>query len=506
MCTADTYNRPMDSDLRVTSLYTVVQVRRIERIAIERLHVPGFELMQRAADAAFAHLRDRWPQAGRLLLLAGSGNNGGDAFALGTFARKAGFPVGAVALAGEPGADALRARMAFVATGGQVVDAATADDLPDADVVVDGLFGIGLARPVSGVAATLIEKINMLGRPVLSLDVPSGLDADTGCRLGSTIRAEATVSFIAWKRGLFTADAADSCGALTLATLELPLDAFADRAADATLLDNTLSGLLKPRFANVNKSTFGHVLAIGGDVGTGGAIRLSGEAALRCGAGLVSVATQSANVTAMNAARPELMAHGISGSADLTALMARASVIAIGPGLGQAAWGRSLFDAVVAGDKPTVLDADALNLLAQAPRALTERDVLTPHPGEAARLLGCDTATIQRDRYAAARALSARYCAVVVLKGAGSLIANPQGLVAVCPGGNAGMASGGMGDVLTGVIAALLAQGLSAWDAARLGVALHARAGDLASADAPRGLLASDLFVPLRRLANGLPR
>jgi len=496
----------MHADSRMTSLYTVDQVRQVDRNAIERLHVPGFELMQRAADAAFARLRERWPQAGRLVLLAGSGNNGGDAFALGTFARKAGFPVGAVALAGEPGADALRARMAFVATGGQVLDAETAPGLPDADVYVDGLFGIGLSRPVTGAAAALIDRVNALGRPVLALDIPSGLDADTGSRLGSTIRADATVSFIAWKRGQFTADAADCCGALTLATLELPEDAFAYLPADAMLLDGSLAGLLVPRASNANKSTFGHVLAIGGDVGMGGAIRLTGEAALRCGAGLVSVATQSGNVMAMNAARAELMAHGASAADDLAKLADRATVIAIGPGLGQGTWGRSLFEAAIAGGKPTVVDADALNLLAQAPRKFPDRFVLTPHPGEAARLLGCDTATIQRDRYAAARKLAATYSAVVVLKGAGSLIANPQGHVAVCPWGNPGMASGGMGDVLTGVVAALLAQGLSAWDAARLGVALHARSGDLAAGDAPRGMIASDLFAPLRRLANGLAR
>jgi NAD(P)H-hydrate epimerase len=365
--------------------------------------------MQRAANAAFAQLRDRWPHASRLVILAGGGNNGGDAFVLGTFARKAGFPVGAVALSGEPGADALRARMAFVATGGQVFDADTAQDLPDADVYVDGLFGIGLSRPVAGVAGGLIDRVNALGRPVLSLDVPSGLDADTGSRLGSAIRADATVSFIAWKRGQFTADAADCCGALTLATLELPDDAFAGHHADAALLDDSIGGWLRPRIANANKSTFGHVLAIGGDVGMGGSIRLSGEAALRCGAGLVSVATQSANVPAMNAARAELMAHGVCGAGDLASLVDRASVIAIGPGLGQGRWGLSLFAAVIAGSKPTVVDADALNLLARARRKFPDGFVLTPHPGEAGRLLGCDTATIQSDRYAAARKLASDY-------------------------------------------------------------------------------------------------
>jgi NAD(P)H-hydrate epimerase len=496
------YNGAMRANRQMTSLYTAEQVRRIDRDAIERIGIAGFELMQRAAVAAFALLRQRWPEARHLALLAGNGNNGGDAFLLGVLARQAGFRVDAFALAGEPGGDALRARLAFVAAGGRVADAGALGEIPAADVWVDGLFGTGLTRPVQGAAAAVIEKLNASRQPVLALDVPSGLDADSGCRLGSAVRADATISFVAWKRGQFTADGADCCGARTLATLDLPDAAYADLVADAELLTDSIGYRLAPRCANVNKSSFGHVIALGGDVGMGGAIRLSGEAALRCGAGLVSVATRTENVLALNAARAELMAHGVADAGDLAPLLERASVVAIGPGMGQGAWGRLLFEAGLACGKPAVIDADALNLLARAPRKLAPDSVLTPHPGEAARLLGCDTAAVQRDRYAAVRKLAVNHAAVVVLKGAGSLIADPQGRVAVCPWGNPGMASGGMGDLLTGVVAALLSQGLSAWDAARLGVALHARAGDQAAGDAPRGLIASDLLAPLRQLAN----
>jgi hydroxyethylthiazole kinase-like uncharacterized protein yjeF len=492
----------MHANARTTALYTADQVRRIDRAAIERLHIPGFDLMQRAAGAAFALLCERWPEAHRIVLLAGSGNNGGDAFLLGALARQAGFVVDAFPLAGKPGADALRARLAFVAAGGHIADAEAVSDIPAADVYVDGLFGVGLTRPVQGVAATLIEKLNASRRAVLALDVPSGLDADDGNRLGAAVRADATISFVAWKRGLFTADGADCSGARTLATLELPDAAYADVTVDAELLDDSIGDLLVARQGNVNKSSFGHVLAIGGDAGMGGAIRLGGEAALRCGAGLVSVATRSENVLALNAARAELMAHGVDDGSALAPLLERASVVAIGPGMGRGTWGRMLLEATLACGKPGVIDADALNLLAQAPRKLRGGFVLSPHPGEAARLLGCDTAAIQRDRYAAARELATRYAAVVVLKGAGSLIADPQGRLAVCPWGNPGMASGGMGDLLTGVIAALLAQGLPPWDAARLGVALHARAGDHAAGNAPRGLIASDLLASLRLLSN----
>lgn len=492
----------MSLNERSIPLYTAAQVRSIDRHAIDVLGIPGFELMQRAAAAAFASLRRHWPHARRLLLLAGSGNNGGDAFLLGALALREGFAVEAIAAAPASGDDAERARAAFVVAGGRVTAADVDAPFPEADVCVDGLFGTGLSRPVEGISAALIRRLADAARPVLALDIPSGLDANTGTRLGVAVRADVTISFVAWKRGLFTADAADLCGALELATLDLPDAAYAQTEADAELLDGSIDALLAPRRHNVNKGSFGHVLVVGGDHGMGGAVRLSGEAALRCGAGLVSIATRAEHVTALNAARPELMAHGVNGADALAALLARATVVAIGPGLGQAAWGGALFDAAVAAGRALVVDADALNRLAKTPCTLPAGSVLTPHPGEAARLLGCTVAEIQSDRFAAARELAKRHAAVVVLKGAGSLIADARGRVSVCRWGNPGMASAGLGDVLTGVVAALLAQGLDAWSAARLGVALHARAGDLAAAEGQRGLIASDLFAPLRRLVN----
>jgi NAD(P)H-hydrate epimerase len=487
-----------------TSLYTAEQVRRVERCAIDRCGIASFDLMQRAAAAAYTALRRRWPAARRLLLFVGSGNNGGDALLLGTLALREGLAVEAVALTDRSSGDAAQAREAFARAGGRIRVART-DAMPglaEADVCVDGLFGIGLSRPLEGLAATLVERLQAMHRPVLALDVPSGLDADAGARLGACVRADATVVFVAWKRGLFTADGAEACGERELATLDLPAAAFEQIPADAELLDASVAGVLAPRRDNANKSHYGHVLAIGGDEGMGGAIRLTGEAALRTGAGLVSVATRPSQAAVASAARPELMARGVEDGTALAPLLTRASVVAIGPGLGQASWGRSLFETALASGKPLVVDADALNLLAQVSRELPSFTVLTPHPGEAARLLGCDTATIQRDRYAAVRSLAKRYGAVTVLKGAGSLIADVRGRVAVCRWGNPGMASGGMGDLLTGIVAGLLAQRLCAWDAARLGVALHARAGDLAAGDAPRGLIAGDLLEPLRRLAN----
>ncbi len=370
--------------------------------------------------------------------------------------------------------------------------------LPPADVYVDALYGTGLNRAPDQIASRLIRELNALLAPVLALDIPSGLSADTGACPGDAVRATVTVSFIAWKRGMFTYGA-EVAGEKELRTLGLPSTVWESTPPDA--------GLLRPdslprRARDEHKGSNGHVLAIGGDHGTGGAIRMAGEAALRTGAGLVSVATRAEHVSAMNAARPELMARGVDDVAALVPMMARASVLAVGPGLGQGGWGRTLWQAALDSGKPLVLDADGLNLLAATPRRFDGQAVLTPHPGEAGRLLGVSTSEVQNDRFAAARDMASRFGAVVVLKGSGSLIATPDGRLAVCPWGNPGMASGGMGDILTGVIAALLAQGCDPWRAACLGVGLHARAGDIAAEEGERGLLASDLLAPIRILLN----
>jgi NAD(P)H-hydrate epimerase len=270
-----------------------------------------------------------------------------------------------------------------------------------------------------------------------------------------------------------------------------------------TIGPDVLPAWLPPRPRDSHKGANGHVLCIGGDHGSGGAIVLCAQAALRTGAGLASVATRAAHVPALLARQPEAMAHAVESADALAPLFARASMIAIGPGLGQGEWGRAMLAAALAASKPLVLDADALNLLAAAPRALPAGTILTPHPGEAARLLDSDIASVQGDRNAAALALVQRYGAVVVLKGAGTIVAAPGRVPRVVAAGNPGMATGGMGDLLTGVIGALRAQGLDAFDAASCGALLHAHAGDLAAReDGMRGLLPSDLLPWLHRCAN----
>lgn len=494
----------MTDDPRQRALYSAEQVRRIDRAAIEGHAIAGRTLMQRAAAAAFALLRRRWPRAQRLLLLVGHGNNGGDALLLGALACEAGLSVLAVALGAQSQGDAASARATYLAAGGTLWIATDDTELPAADVIVDGLFGSGLSRAVDGVAARLIAQANAAAGGVLALDVPSGLDADCGVPRGVALHADATICFVAWKQGLFTGAAADHCGARELALLELPSSVHAGFAAQAMLLDVGVFAALPARRADSNKGSFGHVLVVGGDAGYGGAVQLAAGAALRSGAGLVSVATRSAHVAALNAALPEAMARGVETAEDFDALLARASVLALGPGLGGSEWSQHLLARALASARPQVVDADALNLLARAPRALGAASVITPHPGEAARLLGCPVGSVQADRFAAVRALAQRHDCVAVLKGSGSLVAAPDGRIAVCRWGNAGMASGGTGDVLTGVIAALMAQGLAAWDAACVGVAAHARAGDLAAREGMRGLVARDLWPCLRRVLNGL--
>ena len=492
------------------ALYDVDAVRTLEARGIALCHDDGFALMARAGEAAWRCALVNWPQARRIVVACGPGNNGGDGYVLARHARDSGREVRVLRLPGHLPATVLAQRACddYLASGGRIVEPDAQAALMDADLIVDALFGIGLSRAPDPATTALMDAINAQSAPVLSLDVPSGIDARTGNAPGAAIHALRTLQFLAAHRGLCTGDALEHVGTPELATLDLPATLFegVDAGAFACTVD-ALRGRLPLRARNSHKGHNGHVLCIGGDHGGGGAVLLAADAALRCGAGLVSVATRGEHVAALLSHRPEVMAHAAVSGDDIQALLARVDVVAIGPGLGQLAWGRNLFDRVMACDKPRVLDADALNLLAQAPRFLTPADVLTPHPGEAARLLGCDTAGIQRDRFAAAKALCERFGAQVVLKGAGTVIASPGKPPVVIRAGNPGMAVGGMGDLLTGCIAGLLAQGLSPPDAATTGALLHASAGDAAAdQDGERGLLPSDLLPWLRKLANPVRR
>ena len=463
-----------------------------------------FELMRRAGEAAWRHVLRHWPQAMRIVVACGPGNNGGDGYVLAMHALQAGREVSLLRLAVPASEPARRACADYEAAGGRVL--AFEAGLPAADLVVDAVFGIGLSRAPEGAAAALLAAIDAAGCPVLSLDVPSGVDADRGSVPGIAVHATRTLQFMGAHRGLATGAALDHAGERNMATLGIDPAWLARLPVAARLLPPAaLAGFLRPRARDSHKGDNGHVLCIGGDHGGGGAIVLCAQAALRSGAGLASVATRGQHVAALLARQPEAMVHATDSPAALQALLQRADAVAVGPGLGRGDWGRALFDAALASGKSLLLDADALNLLAESPRALPAGTILTPHPGEAARLLGCDAARVQSDRYAAAAALAATHACVVVLKGAGTIVAEHDRVPCVIAGGNPGMAVGGMGDLLSGVVAALRAPGLDAFDAAACGALLHAAAGDAAARDGMRGMLPSDLLPHLRRCANPGP-
>lgn len=458
-------------------------------------------LMQQAGRAAWEALHHRWPDAKRILVLCGGGNNAGDGYVLAHCARAAGcvvtvLPVAEVAhLEGA----AAEARKTYLNGGGGEQPFTGA--LPEQpDILVDALLGTGLDRALAGSMLGAVECMNHADCPVLSLDIPSGLHADTGAIMGAAVNADVTVTFIALKPGLLTGAGPQCCGELLFDSLDTQPGWYADLPPRGRRLQAD-DARLPPRARDAHKGAFGHVLVIGGDHGMGGAIRLAAEAALRTGAGLVSVATRSAHVPAMLAGLPEAMTHAVETGADIEVLLKRATVVAIGPGLGGTIWGQALFEKALATELPLVVDADALNLLARGP-GRRDNWVLTPHPGEAGRMLGVSAAEVQADRFRALIKLVERYGGSVVLKGAGSLTGAVGEVTAICDRGNPGMAAPGMGDVLTGIIAALMAQGLSSSRAARAGVYLHALAGDRAALRGERGMLARDLIGELRGLVN----
>ncbi len=486
------------TDTLPTSLYTAAQVREIDARLIAA-GTPGFELMQRAARAAWRSLRRRWPDEQWITVMAGRGNNAGDGYLIAALAQRGGRQVQVLAV-GDPQQLQGDAAQAFaVAREAGVTMLPWTPEASLQGVLVDALLGTGVSGEVREPYASAIRAMNNSLQPVLAVDLPSGLCADTGRVLGEAVTADLTVSFIGLKIGLFTGEGPDRVGELV----------FDDLQVDGAIVDQVQPGIerlcaanlptLAPRKPAAHKGSFGQVLVIGGDLGTGGAALLSAEAALRCGAGMVTLATRPEHVTASLVRRPEIMCSGVESTYALTALTQRADVLVIGPGLGQAPWGRSLLSLAPQCRVPQVWDADALNLLAAGAVELPSDCLLTPHPGEAARLLGITVGDVQADRPAAARMLASRYGCTVLLKGAGTLIAHSDGRLALCDRGHPAMASAGLGDVLAGLAGALLAQGLAPFGAACLAVWLHAVAGERLGKQG-RGLAAADLIPAIRQL------
>ena len=502
---------PDDGPALPERLYRNAQARELDQLAAERFGLPGIQLMQRAGRALYARmatLAERRGAARSASVYCGGGNNGGDGFALAALAAARGWQVELVCVgdpAKPPGGDAGRAKAQALDCGLRPLDCADGDHAPAGAIVVDALLGSGTRGAPRAACATAIARINAAGRPVIAADLPSGLCGDSGRIWGEAVRADCTVTLVAAKRGLLTGAAPDCVGALHFDGLGLPEAAYELVPADCTRMATARElAALPARRRGAHKGAFGHVLVAGGDTGMPGAVALAARAAQRAGAGLVSIATRPAHISACAALAPEALVSGIDNGQDFEPLLARADVVALGPGLGQGAWGEQLLQRTLDAGRPTVLDADALNLLARRrPAGALAKAVITPHPGEAARLLDTDSADIQNDRFAALDALRERYAATVLLKGAGSLVGDRAG-TAVCSDGNPGMASAGMGDVLCGLIGALIAQGMQPGGATRLACCVHARAADwLAARDGERGLLAGDLPDVCRRLLNG---
>ncbi len=485
-------------------LYSTAQVRGLDAYAIEKLGIAGYTLMKRAGEATLRYLRTRFPVAHRIVIVCGPGNNGGDGYVLARFAQAAGLTVTTLA-ATSPDAlrgDALQAYEDLRASGARIQSYAP-ERLAEGEVIADALLGTGLRGPAREELASVIRDINGSKRPVLAVDVPSGLDSDTGVPLGDTVRADCTVTFVGLKTGLFMGEGPEFAGTLFFDDLEIaPGPAGAPAARAERILESAIQQALPRRARASHKGDFGRVLLVGGGVGMPGAARLAGEACLRVGAGLVTVAVVPENVPAIAAGRPELICLPLAAPEALAEALERTDVIGIGPGLGRTPWARGVLDEVLRSGKPVVVDADALNIIAECGAPSREDWILTPHPGEAARLLGIETGEIQRDRLAALERLIARYRGTVVLKGAGTLVGAPGRTPALCERGNPGMATAGMGDVLTGTIAGILAQCRDAWLAARVGVLVHAMAGDAAARAGERGLIAGDVARELRNCVN----
>jgi NAD(P)H-hydrate epimerase len=471
-------------------------------MAAQSLGISLYELMLRAGQAAFDVARTAYPAARHWLILCGHGNNGGDGYVVARLAVAAGIRVTLLAQASDKPLpqEALSAREAWLAADGVIHSTATPWP-QDADLIIDGLLGTGLQNAPRENVASLIEQANHFPAPIIALDIPSGLNAQTGTTPGAVVHAHHTITFIALKPGLLTGKARDVVGQLHHHALGLEAW-LSQQSTNIHRLDaSQLAQWFTPRRPTSHKGDHGRLVVIGGDHGTAGAIRMAGEAALRAGAGLVKVLTRVENIVPIITARPELMVDELTPQS-LDESLEWADVVVIGPGLGQAAWGKQALRKIDNFRKPTLWDADALNLLAINPDKRHNR-VITPHPGEAARLLNCKVAEIENDRLLSAQRLVQRYGGVVVLKGAGTIVADERGVNSIIDAGNAGMASGGMGDVLSGIIGALLGQALSPYDAACAGCIAHGAAADeLAARYGTRGMLATDLFSTLRRVVN----
>lgn len=491
----------------MNKLYDNDKTKQIDQLAASYLGVNSFELMQLAGAAVYEHVK----QYEHVLVVIGPGNNGGDGFVIAELARQQGQTVHVFALKpmDELTGDARQASELYQGEVLTLDDASKIKQL-NFDVIVDAVFGTGLDRPVSAPFDDVIRWMNQQDKPILSVDIPSGLNGSTGCIEGDAVQATDTVSILARNTGLFTADGRDCCGEVHFESLHVPSAVYSEVSHTAKLINKKLLKSLKTeRLNNSHKGQFGHVLTAGGQAGMLGAVLLAGRAVLKSGAGSATVITDAEHAHLIPLHAPELMSMDFDGvdcvdgfSHRFESQLKRANVLLCGMGLGQSQWSKHLFKNCMKSHLPLVVDADGLNLLSKSVSIPESLSVITPHPSEAATLLKCSTIDVQKNRWQAVKKLAQKFQCIAVLKGSGTLISDGHE-VWCCPYGNANIATAGSGDVLAGMIAGLMAQGWSTVEAAQLGVLWHALAGE--ASEYGMTLTASELLNSLHSSLNSKP-
>lgn len=484
-------------------IYSNEDARKIDLAAIKKEGVNSYLLMHKAAEAALEYTIKQFSCTKNWKVICGGGNNAGDGFVFARLAAEKGLDVSVSALVLPENLknDALQAYEDFIADNGKFGLWSGSID-PDVDLIIDAILGSGLSRKIKGSFSEAIDKINKHDAKVVSLDIPTGINSDTGAIIGNAIRADMTIIFVALTGSCYMGRGQNYYGEKKFDDLDIPRDCYNEVKPQIECISNeVITNALPIRQRDAHKGDFGHLLIVGGSPGMLGAVLLAGEAALRCGAGRVTIATHPSHCDSIPLTRPELMSCPIRTANDIDEILSDITTIVIGPGLGKSDWANEIFSKVITSSQPIVVDADGLNILAKKPN---QRDdwILTPHPGEAARLLEDSTTNVQLDRLSSLKRLQKMYKGNIVLKGMGTLIASRDSIPLICTEGNPGMASPGMGDILAGIIGGLLAQGLSSSESAAIGVAIHAKSGDVAALIGERGTIATDLMDQIKFWAN----
>lgn len=484
------------------AIYSVKQTRQIEEYLITKCQIPEFELMFQAGKAVFNILQSELSDIEKqypIFILCGSGNNGGDGYIAAALANAAGFQVTCLEI-GDFSKQTNTAKKAkkFAEEKQTYIKEYNDDNFPEKSIIIDAILGIGIKGVVREEQAKIITKINHSQAFIIAIDNPSGLDCDSGEILGIAVKAHLTITFLARKQGLYLNYGNSHSGKIIFSNLNAKYDDFLHNLSPQyhILEENDLSKIIPPRELNSHKGNFGNIVIIGGDYNMGGAVIMAAEAACRSGAGKVTILTQKEHISAIISRLPNVMTASFESKEYLEQIKQNKTLIAIGPGLGQSDWSKTLFDFFMASDVPKIIDADALNLLSKSTKKYNlQNAIITPHPKEAARLLEISVEEVQNNRQKTVQDLFNKYGAIIILKGSNSLIYNGDGNFYVCPYGNPAMAVAGMGDILTGFITGFATQNITLTEATILGVYYHAlKADKICKTQGEIGLLPMDMF------------